>query len=128
MIRVLSYPGCFRRASSVSEVAAAVTEAAMAGVIASSSGQADTTLNNLAISDRADAAAQHFASSTSTVDNSTTGSATNEANDQAGTDDFGIDTDQMAMRLALDVLWTGGGSGVTKPAVPASGSAESDVL
>ena len=99
----------------------------MAGVIASSSGQADTTLNNLATSDRADAAAQDLASSTSTMDNSVT-SASNEVNEQAGSDNFGIDTDQMAMRLALDVLWTGGGPGVTKPAIPASEKAVSDVL
>ena len=104
-------------------MAAAVTEAAMAGVIASSS-QADTMFNNLATSDRADAAAQELASSTSTVDNSATGSATNEVNEQAGTDNLGIDADHMAMRLALDVLWTGGGSGVTKPAVSASENVE----
>ena len=97
----------------------------MAGVIASSSGQADSTLNNSASSDRADAAAQDLVSSTSTVDNSITGSATNEADEQAG--NFGMDTDQMAMRLALDVLWTGGGPGAAKPAVQASETAESDV-
>ena len=108
-------------------MAAAVTEAAMAGVIASSSGQADSTLNSFASSDRADAAAQDLASSTSTVDDSTTGSATNEADEQAENANLGMDTDQMAMRLALDVLWTGGGPGAAKP-VQASENLESDVL
>ena len=116
---------CFRRASSVSEVAAAVTEAAMAGVIASSSGQADSMLSNSASSDRADAGAQDLASSTGTMDNSIAGS---EANEQASSESISMDTDQMAMRLALDVLWTGGGSGAAKPPVQASGSAESDML
>lgn len=101
-----------------------MTEAAMAGVIASSSGQADSTLSNAASSDRADTGAQDLASSTGTLDNSTAGS---DANDQASSASISMDTDQMAMRLALDVLWTGGGAGAAKPPDQASGSAESDM-
>lgn len=96
----------------------------MAGVIASSAGQADSMLSNPASSDRADTGAQDLASSTGTLDNSTAGS---EANEQASSESVSMDTDQMAMRLALDVLWTGGGPGAAKPPVQASGSAESDV-
>ena len=100
------------------EVAAAVTEAAVAA--ASSATQADSRVNSFAASDRAEAAAQDVMSSASRVDGCAADS--DKATSQAGEQQTGIDTDQMAMRLALDVLWTAG----AKPPVQASGSAESD--
>ena len=109
-------------------MAAAVAEAAITGVIANSSSQTDSTLNNLVPSDRADTAAQDVMSSTDKVEISTAGSAMNEANETTGEPSISMHTDQMAMRLALDVLWTGGGSGTVKPAVQTPGSAESDAL
>lgn len=109
---------CDRRPSNVSEVAAAVAEAAVAG--ASSATQADSTFRSFGASDRADAASQDVTSSISSVDASAADS--DNASAQAGEQQSGIDTDQMAMRLALDVLWTAG----AKPPVQASGSTESD--
>lgn len=111
---------CNRQASNVSEVAAAVTAAAVAG--ASSATQADSTLNDLGASDIAEAASQDGTSSTSRVGASAADS--DMASPQAGEQQTGIDTDQVAMRLALDVLWTAG----AKPPVQASGNTESDEL
>ena len=104
--------GSGRRASSVSEVAAAVTEAAMAGVIASSSAQTDSSLGDLSSSGTAGAAPQDSATTADANDNSAAGTSAHEkASEQDVRQDVGMDTDQMAMRIALDVLWTGGGSG-----------------
>lgn len=100
-----------RRNSSVSEVAAAVTEAAMAGVISGTSGQTDS----------AHAGPNRLASNTVTEastgaaveDPSTNGTSMNESQsqmDSSSQQEVQMDADQMAMRLALDVLWTGAGS------------------
>lgn len=111
---------CDRRASNVSEVAAAVAEAAVAAD--SSAGHADR-VRSLVPSGRAEAAAQYTTPlTTGLVDGSADDLATHEANAQAGEQQTGIDTDQMAMRLALDVLWTG----AAKPPVQGSGCAGSD--
>ena len=104
-----------RRNSSVSEVAAAVTEAAMAGVISGTSGQTDSAQSgpNRLLSNTLTEAS----SGTAEEDASADGPSTNESqgkNDISSQQEVQIDTDQMAMRLALDVLWTGAGSGAAQ--------------
>jgi len=108
---------CFagRRNSSVSEVAAAVTEAAMAGVISSTSGQTDSAhsgLNRLTSNTEAEASPGPVEE-----DASVNSPSTNESqgrNDNSSQHEVQMDADQMAMRLALDVLWTGAGSGAAQ--------------
>lgn len=114
----------------MSEVAAAVTEAAMAGVISGASGQADSAhsnLNGLTSSNTAEETTQDGATP-SNAGSDTAGIAVNapstsETQGNSGLSsqqDVQIDTDQMAMRLALDVLWTGSGSGAAQHPSPAS--------
>ena len=94
----------------MSEVAAAVTEAARAGVISGTSGQTDTAHSGptrLASNTVAEA-------SSGTAEEDANGPLTNESqgqNDNSSPQEMQMDADQMAMRLALDVLWTGAGSG-----------------
>ena len=104
-----------RRNSSVSEVAAAVTEAAMAGVISGTSGPTDSAhsgLNRLTSNTEAE-----VSSGPAEEDASANGPSTNESqgrNDNNSQQEVQLDADQMAMRLALDVLWTGAGSGAAQ--------------
>ncbi len=104
-----------RRNSSVSEVAAAVTEAAMAGVISGTSGQTDNAhsgSNRLTSNTEAEAS-----SGLAEEDASANGPSTNESQGRNVTSpqqEVQMDADQMAMRLALDVLWTGAGSGAAQ--------------
>jgi len=96
-------------------VAAAVTEAAMAGVISGTSGQTDSAQsgpNRLTSNTVAEAS-----SGTAEEDASANGPSTNESqgrNDSSSRQEVQMDADQMAMRLALDVLWTGAGSGAAQ--------------
>ena len=96
----------------MTEVAAAVTEAAMAGVIASSAVQTDSSLGNPSTSSAGGAATQGISTGADATDDSTAGLSMHEkASEQVVRQEAGMDADQMAMRIALDVLWTGGGSG-----------------
>ncbi|KAL0035338.1 hypothetical protein WJX77_001763 [Trebouxia sp. C0004] len=110
-----------RRNSSVSEVAAAVTEAAMAGVISGTSGQTDSAHagpNRLTSNTVADAS-----SGTAEEDASTNGTSTIESqgrNVNSSQQEVQMDADQMAMRLALDVLWTGAGCGTAQQSTQTS--------
>ncbi|KAA6417907.1 MAG: GTPase activator NB4S EVI5 [Trebouxia sp. A1-2] len=104
-----------RRNSSVSEVAAAVTEAAMVGVISGTSGQTDSAQsgpNRLTSNTAAEAS-----SGPAEEEVSASGPSTNESqgrNDNSSRQEIEMDADQMAMRLALDVLWTGAASGAAQ--------------
>ena len=127
---------CCRRNSSVSEVAAAVTEAAMAGVISGASGQTDSahsSLNGLTSSNTAGETTQDGATSSNAVSDTAgiavNGPSTRETQGNSGLSsqqDVRVDTDQMAMRLALDVLWTGSGPGAAQH--PAQASENTDAL
>ena len=101
-----------RRASSVSEVAAAVAEAAIAGVSASSAVQADSSLGT----------SQDGVSSSATEAGPSAAKlpATDAETDKALRQEASMHADQLAMRLALDVLWTGGGSGAAQEASQSS--------
>lgn len=111
----------------MSEVAAAVTEAAMAGVISGTSAQTDSSqagLNRLTSINTGRDATQDGAGS-STEEFSSEGPPTNENpafSDQGSRPEVDLDADQMAMRLALDVLWTGSGSGAAQQSSQVSGS------
>ncbi len=98
----------------MSEVAAAVTEAAMAGVISGTSGQTDSAHsgpNRLTSNTEAEASAGPVEEDASAISPSTNESQGRHDNSQQ---EVQMDADQMAMRLALDVLWTGAGSGVAQ--------------
>lgn len=103
-----------RRASSMSEVAAAVTEAATAGVISST---APLSSSNHSASDQMSAstssvdAQKEDAQPDATVSTNGIESATAKLSRQS----LSMDDGQLAMRLALDVLWTGSGSGAAQP-------------
>lgn len=117
-VRVVSQPMLcaeYRRASSVSEMAAAVSQAAAAGVIASTVGQADNDAAEQAIP--TDSTAQQLSDS---AGGSTAGIRQGRILGSQGSSkqqSEELDPDQMAMRLALDVLWTGASSGSAQPSV-----------
>ncbi len=104
-----------RRNSSVSEVAAAVTEAAMAGVISGTSGQTDSAhsgpnrLTSNTVAEASSGPVEEGASANGPSTNESQGRNVNSSQQEVQ-----MDADQMAMRLALDVLWTGAGSGAAQ--------------
>lgn len=93
-----------RRASSVSEMAAAVSQAAAAGVLATTSSDTADQAQSL------DSTEQQASASTavSTAEGSQGPVLEPKGSSQPQSEQ--LDPDQMAMRLALDVLWTGAGS------------------
>ena len=97
----------------MSEVAAAVTEAATAGVISST---APLSSSNHSASDQISAstssveAPKEDAQPDATVSTNGTETATAKLSRQS----LSMDDGQLAMRLALDVLWTGSGSGAAQ--------------
>ena len=96
-----------RRASSVSEMAAAVSQAAAGGVIASTAGQAGNEPAGLIVT--TDSTEQPIGDSNS--EHSTSGTSQSRLLGSQGSSvqqNEAVDPDQVAMRIALDVLWTGG--------------------
>lgn len=99
----------------MSEVAAAVTEAALASVISGTSGQTDSAhsgLNRLTSNTEAEASPGPVEEDASA--NSPSTDESQGRNDNSSQHEVQMDADQMAMRLALDVLWTGAGPGAAQ--------------
>lgn len=100
-------------------MAAAVSQAAAAGVIASTAGQAENEPAGLIVT--TDSTQQNDDSNAEQQPCDASQDRMLGSQGSSKQQNGEVDPDQVAMRIALDVLWTGGGSGAAQSSKQASG-------